>query len=450
MTISTTQSTVAYVANGVATSFVYPFKVLASDDLQVYLNEVLQVSGYTLTGVGADVGGTVVFTVAPLSGVDVFLTRVIIAVQLSDYRPFDPFPAERVEDDFDRVVMLCQQFLNGYVKQSGDTMRGFLTLHADPVDAMHAATKNFVENFAAGAFSTTYQSNATGDAAATVEAGWNAQAAALGITRAGNETIFYRWKSTDNAVYRYVGNQAGPAWATVVTDWPQSVGVAEAPVDGQTYGRKNSTWEALVPKAGGTFTGHIEVPAGAIGAQVPQAQTVIPLTQKGAANGVAPLGADGLVPIANGGIPVGTILDYAGAAVPGGYFPCNGSAVSRTSYAALYAALGGAASPWGQGDGTTTFNVPDLQRRTTIGSGGVQISGPAVTVGSVGGEEAHVQTLAEMVPHTHNVGTSNTVQGGAPLTAVPGNANTPSGSAGGGAASNIMQPSAVVNKIIKA
>lgn len=65
----------------------------------------------------------------------------------------------------------------------------------------------------------------------------------------------------------------------------------------------------------------------------------------------------------------GMIQTTAAATVPPGWLPCNGAAVSRSTYAALYAALGGPNSPWGQGDGSTTFNVPDLRGRVQVGSG---------------------------------------------------------------------------------
>ena len=79
---------------------------------------------------------------------------------------------------------------------------------------------------------------------------------------------------------------------------------------------------------------------------------------------------------------------------------CDGSAVSRSTYANLYAALGGASSPYGQGDGTTTFNVPDFRGRVILGAG----TGSGLTArarGDVGGEEKHVLTEAELAAHSH-------------------------------------------------
>lgn len=99
-------------------------------------------------------------------------------------------------------------------------------------------------------------------------------------------------------------------------------------------------------------------------------------------------------------LPTGIILDFAGTVVPAGFLACDGSAVSRTTYANLWAAIG---ATWGAGDGSTTFNVPDLRRRTTIGSGGVAVSGPANTTGATGGAETVTLTSNEMPTHSHGV-----------------------------------------------
>lgn len=96
--------------------------------------------------------------------------------------------------------------------------------------------------------------------------------------------------------------------------------------------------------------------------------------------------------------PAGTIIDYGGDTAPTGYLVCDGGAYSRTTYAYLFSVIG---TRWGAGDGSTTFNVPNLVRRTTIGAGGTALSGPATTVGSVGGEERHTLTTSEMPSHGH-------------------------------------------------
>lgn len=62
----------------------------------------------------------------------------------------------------------------------------------------------------------------------------------------------------------------------------------------------------------------------------------------------------------------GTLMEYAGTSAPTGYIACDGSAISRSTYSALYAAIG---TTWGSGNGTTTFNVPDLRGSFLRGSG---------------------------------------------------------------------------------
>lgn len=64
--------------------------------------------------------------------------------------------------------------------------------------------------------------------------------------------------------------------------------------------------------------------------------------------------------------PAGMLAPFAMATSPDGWFACDGSAVSRTTYSALFDAIG---TTWGAGDGSTTFNVPDLQGAFVRGTG---------------------------------------------------------------------------------
>jgi microcystin-dependent protein len=91
--------------------------------------------------------------------------------------------------------------------------------------------------------------------------------------------------------------------------------------------------------------------------------------------------------IGQGSVDIGFLGFYAGSAVPSGYLACDGQAVSRTTYAALFNAIG---TTWGAGDGSTTFNVPPLNDRFLRHR---NASGPA---GAVGTTQA-----AQTAPHTH-------------------------------------------------
>jgi microcystin-dependent protein len=93
-------------------------------------------------------------------------------------------------------------------------------------------------------------------------------------------------------------------------------------------------------------------------------------------------------------LPAGIIVDYGGAAAPSGWTLCDGSAINRTTFATLFAVIGTA---FGAGDGSTTFNVPDLRGRVAVGKN----AGTFNVLGGTGGVETHSITAAEMPGHTH-------------------------------------------------
>jgi microcystin-dependent protein len=81
---------------------------------------------------------------------------------------------------------------------------------------------------------------------------------------------------------------------------------------------------------------------------------------------------------------------------------CDGSAISRSTYAALFAVIG---TTYGIGNGASTFNIPDMRGRTPVGSG----AGAGLTnrsLGASGGAETHTLSVSEMPSHTH-AGTTN-------------------------------------------
>lgn len=82
-------------------------------------------------------------------------------------------------------------------------------------------------------------------------------------------------------------------------------------------------------------------------------------------------------------VPAGMISAYGGSSAPAGWLLCDGSAVSRTTYAALFAAI---STAYGTGDGSTTFNIPDLRQRFPLGKA---TSGTGATLGGTGGAIDH-------------------------------------------------------------
>lgn len=112
-------------------------------------------------------------------------------------------------------------------------------------------------------------------------------------------------------------------------------------------------------------------------------------------------------------IPVGMVTDYAGSSAPSGWVLCYGQAISRTTYASLFAAI---STTYGSGDGSTTFNVPDCRGRVSAGQddmGGVsanRLTGlsngvDGDTLGATGGLESFTLAEANLPAHTHGPGT---------------------------------------------
>lgn len=148
-----------------------------------------------------------------------------------------------------------------------------------------------------------------------------------------------------------------------------------------------------------------------------------------------------------GGVPTGSIAMYGGTSAPSGWLLCDGSAVSRSTYSALFTAI---STNFGVGDGSTTFNVPDLRSRSPLGTGqGSGLSNRALA--ATLGEENHQLTVNEMPSHRHGydswagtTGTSTPLQSNGVY-----NNGLTTYYTGGDAAHNTMHPCLVVTFIIK-
>lgn len=163
-------------------------------------------------------------------------------------------------------------------------------------------------------------------------------------------------------------------------------------------------------------------------------------------------------------IPPGTVWAYAGSIAPTGWQFCDGAPLSRSAFSALFAVVGtdfGA----GLGDGLT-FSKPDLRGRVIVGVGtgtGGGASGTTGTAPSGGsslfawlrgawrGNDTHTLSLTEIPAHTHTYDRRSTTGTftGPGANGWDGVTTTNTGSAGSGAAHNIMQASLCMNYIIK-
>lgn len=162
---------------------------------------------------------------------------------------------------------------------------------------------------------------------------------------------------------------------------------------------------------------------------------------------------DGAVSATPGAFPAGTITPFAGSTAPSGWLLCYGQAVSRTTYAALYSAIGVA---YGSGDGSTTFNLPDLRGRVPAGVDNMGGSDAARldwanTLGTNGGAQTHTLQTSEMPAHDHPASLGGSAGGDGSGLAWASTSTTNAiaiQNTGGGGAHNNMQPTILLNYVI--
>lgn len=171
-------------------------------------------------------------------------------------------------------------------------------------------------------------------------------------------------------------------------------------------------------------------------------------------NLMGPQGAQGL---SGASEPVGSIILWGGDSVPANYLPCVGSAVSRTEYSELFSVIG---TQFGEGDGSTTFNLPDFSGLAPVGIDSSDTN--FNTVGKTYGEKTHTLTEWEMPSHNHklNNGTKTPNGDGLDFGSTSGIAHmtyeegeyywSDTTYTGGGGAHNNIQPSIAMKFYIKA
>lgn len=147
--------------------------------------------------------------------------------------------------------------------------------------------------------------------------------------------------------------------------------------------------------------------------------------------------------------PVGTILVWSGLGRPSwDYMLCQGQELSRTTYKELFDVIGTA---FGAGDGSTTFNLPNLKGKVPVGQDASQTE--FTYLGQTGGEKTHTLTIQEMPSHSHTAkGWAAVVDGSGSYITLGGAGGSQEYSVnvtGGGQPMNNLQPYVVVNYIIK-
>lgn len=102
-------------------------------------------------------------------------------------------------------------------------------------------------------------------------------------------------------------------------------------------------------------------------------------------------GGSGTTTIINDALPIGSIVPYTNSTIPENWFICEGQAISRTEYSELFEVIG---TTYGAGDGSTTFNLPNLKGRVPVGKD--SSDSDFDTLGKTGGEKTHKLTQQEI------------------------------------------------------
>ena len=145
--------------------------------------------------------------------------------------------------------------------------------------------------------------------------------------------------------------------------------------------------------------------------------------------------------------PTGAVMPYAGSSAPTGWLLADGTAVSRATYATLFGII---STVYGAGNGTTTFNVPNMKGLVPAGYDATQTEFNALA--KTGGEKTHTQTIAELAAHTHPLSASISA-GGANPNGLAGASSRSSdiiaSSVGSSTPFNVLQPYLTLQYIIK-
>jgi microcystin-dependent protein len=213
------------------------------------------------------------------------------------------------------------------------------------------------------------------------------------------------WGTTLNTLALAIVDDAmGGTQTLTLSSIPVTISTAQSQknlykLTGLLTGNVTITWPAIgrtyfiINNTTGGFTVTLACAGGGSTATIPQGS-----------NGFIVLDGTNVIAQSSTGVPVGQLGTFAMTVVPTNWLECDGSAVSRSTYSALFAAIG---TVFGAGNGSSTFNLPDMRGNFARGwdhGAGVD---PARVFGSLQGSanlaHTHVFVGAAMAPHTHGM-----------------------------------------------
>jgi microcystin-dependent protein len=330
MTVSSELNRKEYAGNDVTVAFATsPVVFFDEADLEVYV--VVDATGvatlktitthYTVSG-GSGSTGTVTMLTAPATGETLVIVRSLALLQEVDLVNNDSSDAEVLEDALDKLTMMAQQ-------NSASIDRSFKLADSDTSGASTEIP--------------------TPEASALI--GWSDD---------GTELQNYTTDVLDSALTT--------AFTITLLDDADADAFVQTLVDGATAITSPAIGDTILlsdvsetPDDGRKITleNTLKVVNGLTEDTTPDFSADFVLSYDASAAAAKKIGLDTL-------LPAGIVMDYAGSSVPTGWLECDGAAVSRATYPALFTAIG---TTWGAGDGSTTFNLPPSAGRSRIGRG---------------------------------------------------------------------------------
>jgi microcystin-dependent protein len=440
MTVATsTAKSGPYAGSGTTGPFTVGFRFLENAHIQVIRTSSTGVdttlaltTDYTVTGAGG-ASGSVTLVAALAVGQQLTIIRNVPFTQDADYVQNDAFPAESHERALDKLTMQTQQLLEAVNRaaklpvtstEDAQALTDDITLLADNLTTINAVAGSLgdIDTVATsiGDVNTVADNLADVTNFADVYYGPSATDPTLrndGTALQSGDLYF----NTATAVMRVYG---GATWTDVGTALPVTINqqslngtgsqtvftLSSAPTSTATLevfiGGVRQVPTTVYSVSGTTLTFTAAPPAGTanifarwvspIAVGVPSDDTVSTAKIQDAAVILAKLGGDVLAAISNSA-PAGAVIHVAMNTAPTGYLKANGALVSRTTYAALFTAIG---TTFGVGDGSTTFALPDLRGEFIRG----WADGRAVDTGRVFGSaqtdafQGHFHSVSNVTP----------------------------------------------------
>jgi len=423
---------------------------------------------YTVTGNLAEGTAAIHLVTPPASGIQVSILRDIAISQATNYEQYDDFPADSHERALDKLTMICQalqeRFSRAVTYPVGSTLTGttipepeagqVLVWNAEETALINGPTATQVASANTAAIaaeaSAVVSSNAAAAAVAAQGFAETAQASAESAESAcaGYQAAVRTEGATQVGLVQAEGTAQGAIVAAsaqpyvdLAQEWSENP--EDDPVTGHPGGYSAYHWSKKAEAAasgGAVKVSASDTTPGYLEAKVIASTGIVLATQNEGASETRSIAADvgttagkllqlnasAQIPAVSGalltgitasqisglssGMPTGAVVAVASSSVPSGFLECNGAAVSRTTYADLFAAID---VVHGYGDNSTTFNLPDYRGRFLRGWDHAIARDPdrasrtaMNTGGATGDAVGSVQTDA-FKSHTHTVPVSN-------------------------------------------